>query len=113
MNADWLTDLFALKLAQEDNNDLEPIIEQIKNIQEYNTSSKTEPMELENMLPTKIFRYYRYSGSLTTPACDEVVTWLVVDAPVLTISEDQLLEMQSLQDHHGYPVSELISHVAM
>jgi carbonic anhydrase len=42
---------------------------------------------------------------LTTPGCDEKVEWFVVDRPILTISEDQLLSFQDLEDNHGFPVS--------
>jgi carbonic anhydrase len=44
-------------------------------------------------------------GSLTTPECSEVVEWIVVDNPIFGISEDQLLQFQSLEDRRGYPVS--------
>ena len=57
------------------------------------------------MLPYNIENYFRYSGSLTTPGCDEKVEWFVVDRPILTISEDQLLSFQDLEDNHGFPVS--------
>jgi hypothetical protein len=55
-------------------------------------------------LPTKVSDYYRYSGSLTTPGCDEVVEWFVLDNPVLTISDEQILSFQSVEDNHGYPI---------
>lgn len=55
-------------------------------------------------MPTKVSDYYRYSGSLTTPGCDEVVEWFVLDNPVLTISDEQILSFQSVEDNHGYPI---------
>ena len=33
--------------------------------------------------------YYTYQGSLTTPGCNEIVTWMVLDRP-LKISEKQV-----------------------
>ena len=33
--------------------------------------------------------YYTYQGSLTTPGCNEIVTWMVLDYP-LKMSEKQV-----------------------
>ena len=41
------------------------------------------------MLPNSLEKFYRYSGSLTTPGCFESVTWTVFKDPV-TISQDQV-----------------------
>jgi len=39
--------------------------------------------------------YYKYTGSLTTPPCNEGVTWFVMKDPI-TLSEDQLRAFQTL-----------------
>ena len=39
------------------------------------------------LLPDKL-GYYRYSGSLTTPPCSEVVEWLVLTAPMPVAASD-------------------------
>ena len=44
---------------------------------------------LVNLLPTDKAKYYRYNGSLTTPTCDEAVTWTVFNDPV-EISQAQV-----------------------
>ena len=41
------------------------------------------------LLPENSKLYYRYQGSLTTPPCSEIVTWLVLKQPV-NISRSQI-----------------------
>ena len=57
--------------------------------------------------------FYRYPGSLTTPMCNEVVTWIVMKNPI-ELSEGQIAEYvkhyhntaRPLQPLHNRPVSE-------
>jgi len=44
---------------------------------------------LQDLLPPDTNTFYRYSGSLTTPTCNEVVTWTVFREPI-SISENQV-----------------------
>ena len=44
---------------------------------------------LKAFLPRNIEKFYRYEGSLTTPTCNEVVTWTVFDEAI-SISERQV-----------------------
>ncbi len=60
------------------------------------TGDKTEllrPLTPADLLPHYSMRqiYYRYHGSLTTPACDENVEWTVYQS-VVDISETQVCE---------------------
>jgi len=86
------------------NSRLDPIINSLKNIRKYSSEYKIENFQLESLIPTTLSNYFTYSGSLTTPNCDEVVTWLVADKPVIGISENQLLEFQTLLDSNEVPV---------
>lgn len=47
------------------------------------------PFKLLPTLPETLGKFFRYSGSLTTPGCNEVVTWTVFNDSV-KISEDQV-----------------------
>lgn len=66
--------------------------------------SRIDKLSLADLIPFGVNKYYRYPGSLTTPGCDEVVEWYVVDTPILKISNDQILDFQSIEDQNGYPV---------
>ena len=39
-------------------------------------------ISFKDLLPTRNDTFYRYFGSLTTPGCEEIVTWTVFDTPI-------------------------------
>lgn len=41
-----------------------------------------DPFVLRDLLPTSLGSYYRYTGSLTTPPCSEIVEWIIFRKPV-------------------------------
>lgn len=95
---------FMFEIVDYDNPNLNVLVERLKEIRESDASVTIEDLSLSHLVPLNLHDYYRYSGSLTTPGCDEVVEWILMDSPVIGISEDQLLEFQSLRDKHGYPI---------
>lgn len=51
-------------------------------------------------------RFVEYEGSLTTPPCNEGVTWLVMTTPI-TASGDQLREFAAMFPHNNRPLMPL------
>ncbi|XP_037793892.1 carbonic anhydrase 1-like [Penaeus monodon] len=100
-----------LEIANEDNEDLSPIIDGLSTIVDAN-SQKTlaTPFPLSDLLPADTSSFYRYSGSLTTPNCNEVVTWTVFENSI-TISKAQIEKFRELLDEEGHHVEDNFRHV--
>lgn len=58
------------------------------------------------LLPENSRQYYRYQGSLTTPPCAEIVTWLVLKQPV-SVSKSQLTKFFAAIGNNARPVQAL------
>ena len=95
----------------EDNLLIEPLINKLANVIKTPSTLETGDLKLANLVPSKLNKYFRYSGSLTTPTWIKVVEWLVIDSPVLTLSEDRLLSLQTLEDSHGHRILKNSRHV--
>ncbi|XP_068679271.1 uncharacterized protein [Montipora foliosa] len=76
-------------------------------IASYLTKAKTnttiKPFKFEPILPKDKTKYFRYQGSLTTPTCNEAVTWTVFKDPV-KISQRQMDLLRSLKYDSGKPM---------
>ena len=92
------------KLVNADNLKMKAVIDVLADVTEYEATKKIDNFELNDMVPFEVENFFRYSGSLTTPGCDEFVEWNLADKPVIGLSENQILEFQSLLDNHKYPV---------
>jgi carbonic anhydrase len=57
--------------------------------------------DLARLVPADLHSY-RYGGSLTTPACDEGVNWIVM-ASIQTLSEEQIAEFRKLFSGLEFP----------
>lgn len=57
-------------------------------------------LPLELLLPAEKSQYYTYYGSLTTPPCSEVVTWIDYKKSI-PLSHDQVEEFRRLQNTDG------------
>ncbi|XP_008115548.1 carbonic anhydrase 15 isoform X2 [Anolis carolinensis] len=83
---------FLFKVSDADNTNYNTIVAALKNIsQADNYVDLASTFPLSNLLPDMplLSKYYRYKGSLTTPNCDEVVTWTVFEE-LIPLSKSQL-----------------------
>lgn len=94
------------QLSEKDNPKMQGIIKGLNDVRYNNDSVRiAEPFRLSDILPPRTDDFFRYTGSLTTPPCSEVVTWTVLDSMV-AISEYQMSRFRTLRvipqsDDHG------------
>lgn len=84
-----------------------PIIQTILDNMPYNPSEHNQNTGIlinpKWLLPRHASRFYTYAGSLTTPPCNEGVSWYVLDEPIM-LSAAQLSQLQSFyQDNARLP----------
>lgn len=65
----------------------------------------TDTYNAIDLLPTAT-GYYTYAGSLTTPPCSEIVTWLVMKTP-MTASAAQIAAFKNIENTNNRPVQAL------
>ena len=86
------------KLTPHDNKHLQPIMNASDKLRMPGTSSNEDmaslDLRLERLLPRDTHSYFTYFGSLTTPPCNQVVTW-VIFAEALGVSEHQMRQFRS------------------
>lgn len=61
--------------------------------------TKVPSFDLNTLLPERK-TYYRYKGSLTTPACQESVTWTVFHDPIY-MNENEMAKFRTIYDSAG------------
>lgn len=76
-------------MGSSDSQSFQPLVEQLGEIaKDGDEVILRNPISLSNLLPGRTSSFYRYSGSLTTPACQQIVIWTIFDTP-LEVSENQ------------------------
>ncbi|CAM4670011.1 unnamed protein product [Leuciscus chuanchicus] len=69
---------FFFEVSSEKNKKLDRILEALGKVRHEGNSSEIEDFRLADIVPqANTLSYYRYSGSLTTPGCDQSVVWTV------------------------------------
>lgn len=72
-----------------DNAFFRPLVDQLNEVlQNHDETILTNLVSFKDLLPKQTTSFYRYSGSLTTPFCQQIVIWTVFDTAV-EVSERQ------------------------
>jgi len=97
---------FVFQIVQEDNPHIQGIVEMIDSVIHAHTevSLRDAEFNVDRLIrPSLDGEYYNYDGSLTTPGCDEIVSWILFKEP-LNISSRQLAKFRMLLDNYGDPI---------
>lgn len=74
----------------EENKAFQTVVQQLGQVAKSGQEATlSHPVLLKGLLPSDASSFYRYQGSLTTPFCQEIVTWTVFDNPV-SVSKKQV-----------------------
>ncbi|XP_053666644.1 carbonic anhydrase 7 [Anopheles marshallii] len=103
---DGLTVLaFFYEIAPEDNPMYQEFIELLGNVTGSHLSERFDtPPSLKDLIAKDLLHYYTYDGSLTTPPCSEVVTWIDFKEPIL-LSHAQVQAFRALENEEGHPLT--------
>lgn len=84
------------ELDGSDNTDLKNMLDHISNVSAPGSKAMIPKFDLTKMMPSNKDEFYRYNGSLTTPTCNEAVTWTVFKN-VLKVSDKQMKLFRALK----------------
>lgn len=81
------------QLSDESNPTYEPVLSHIKEVAQPNTNTTiVDSKSFADLIPHELTSYYTYKGSLTTPPCSEVVTWIDFKEPI-PLSHEQVIRI--------------------
>lgn len=90
------------KLQEEENRELAVLIDSVAKVLNYGQETKLGGgLDLLALLSKNLKVFYRYSGSLTSAPCNEVVNWIVFPNPV-AIGFRQFAVFQKLMANNQY-----------
>merc|ERR1712080_390133 len=84
----------------DENPDWDPLLDALVDIKVAGSEVAIPPFEFSKLLPENVDKFWRYSGSLTTPDCNELVIWTVFKDKV-TLSKKQIQKFNQLMTDAG------------
>ncbi|KAI5096667.1 carbonic anhydrase 4 [Silurus meridionalis] len=99
---------FFYEVSTKENQKFNEVIEALGRIPYNGNSTTLQNFRLTDILPPleKLSSYYRYSGSLTVPGCDEAIIWTIFQE-FFYISQQQLVDVtKQLRFETGHPMIE-------
>ncbi|XP_022910541.1 carbonic anhydrase-like [Onthophagus taurus] len=92
---------FLFSKSDEINRLYSPLIEALPHVNDVDTKIEMENLPgFDDLLINNRSTYFTYSGSLTTPPCSEVVTWIEYRSTI-PLAHSQLEEFRKLNSPHG------------
>merc|ERR1719170_17829 len=82
---------------------LEPIVEAAKKMKDDQSATVDVKLKLQDFIDAVGPGYYTYDGSLTTPTCNEVVSWHMMQGTI-AISQEQLDAFKGLNYQDDSPM---------
>ncbi|XP_067841147.1 carbonic anhydrase 14 isoform X2 [Heptranchias perlo] len=82
------------QVGPQDNENYDHIFGKLQDIAEEGNSVHIPGFDITTLLPRQLHRFFRYSGSLTTPPCFQTVTWTIFN-DTIQISQAQLNQLET------------------
>jgi len=83
-----------------DNHAYDSIIDGLRNVKAQGSSAEIKAFDMSKLFPHDLDEFFRYEGGLTTPTCNEIVTWTVFKNYV-KLSHSQMKMFYELMTDHG------------
>ncbi|XP_059167300.1 uncharacterized protein LOC131949418 [Physella acuta] len=93
------------QLSEQDNPNFAALDSALRHVHKAGEYALLEQFTLRSLLPDDVSKYWRYSGSLTTPYCFESVTWTVFTEPQ-KIARAQIETLRSLLHEEGHEMND-------
>ena len=78
------------KVGKNENSAFRAVVDQLSEVDEDGDETILGNLiSFKHLLPSRTSSFFRYSGSFTTPLCEQIIVWTVFD-DYITVSERQV-----------------------